>query len=407
MNSHRLKTLKIAIAGSTDDGKSTLIGRLLIDSGNATDDQLEAIAEESLRLGRPTPEIAWLTDGLSIEQTKLITIDVAYRTIRWQGYRLQLIDTPGHLEYIHNTATGLSQSDVLVLLIDISRQITPQTLRHLQLAKMFQIRHVAVVVNKMDTVGYRKRDFDTFLTHQFLPRCSHLLPGGTEIIPSSALEGHNIVYNLNKTAWYSGVTLMEFLLRSAHLQAQHRPAPTDCSLAKVYWTSEAPALTGIKLLSGRLQPGDTLYRYSDSALLQIREAYHYTTSASTIHPGQMAVIAHHPTRLEAGCQLISSVQWIHRPHTLTLSALVTDTIHVSEPHHWHTEAGTFQVTISSVTAEDPTQSPSHTTAHFARIQIQIPAYTPAMESFISKGLLIAPYGRLVAITGQVHPSAIP
>ena len=399
-------TLKIAIAGSTDDGKSTLIGRLLIDSGNTTDDQLQAIAEESHRLGRPTPEIAWLTDGLSTEQAKRITIDVAYRTIRWQGYRLQLIDTPGHLEFIRNTATGLSQAGVLLLLIDISREITPQTIRHLQLAEMFNIRHIAVVVNKMDTVSYSMSAFDDFVTQKFLPRCSHLLPDDTAIIPCSALQGHNIVHTLQKTPWYHGPTLMEYLIRHADARDIHPAAPSDYTLARLYWTSPDKTHTGIKLLTGRLHIGDSLFS-AHSSHLKIESMHRNCQPVSTLYPGQMAVITHNPYSCESESHLLSTVHLVEKPHTLSVSALITDTIEPHKSHRWYTRVHTATVSIRSISHDHTSPLDPSTTIYVGRLQLEVSLYTPAVSALSSGGLLIAPDGRLVAITGRIYPSSMP
>ena len=404
MTSPITDTLKIAIAGSTDDGKSTLIGRLLIDSGNTSDDQLQAIADESRRLGRPTPEIAWLTDGLSTEQAKRITIDVAYRTIRWKGYRLQLIDTPGHLEYIRNTATGLSQADILVLLIDITRDITPQTIRHLQLANMFDIRHITVLVNKMDTVDYRQSEFEAFVSRKFLPACSHLLPADTAIIPGSALQGHNIVHTHRKTPWYHGPTLMEYVLRHADAPGMDPIASTEYTLVRVYWTSPDKIYTGIKLLTGRLHTADSLFS-ARSSHLKIKGIYRNGQPVSILNPGQMAVITHEPHSFEAGSHLLSTVQWDENPCMLRISALITDTIDPRKPHRWHTQIHTAHATILGISHDYSNPPEPVTTPHVAHLHLEVPLHSPGMSFLMSRGLLLAPDGRLVAITGRIHPAS--
>lgn len=400
MTTETLKTLRIAIAGSTDDGKSTLLGRLLIDSDNVPQDQLRAISDESHRLGRPTPEIAWLTDGLSTEQAKLITIDVAYRTIRWKGCRMQLIDTPGHLEYIQNTASGLSQADVLVLMLDISRDFTPQTLRHLQLAHMFAISHVVIMVNKMDTVDYRENTFTSFV-QRFKSFCTPYIPVNTVFIPASALYGHNIVNNLNHTSWYSGPTLMDFLVDvdiPLQVHSQKKDTPT---LAFTYWIAPNQPLAGIKVLSGTIQASQMFYLPdAQNHPILIENIYKDKEPVRLLPEGHSAMIAFKsPTSLIPGIILSSSPL---QPLKIALkaSSLLMQRLRVSDAYRWITPLGSIIPDSIEATCSTHLTMPEADFPIFTDLVITLNHFNPYLLPFLQRGLLTDAEGHLISITGK-------
>lgn len=404
MTTESLRTLKVAIAGSTDDGKSTLLGRLLIDSDNVTHDQLEAIAAESRRLARPTPEIAWLTDGLSTEQAKLITIDVAYRTIRWKGWRMQLIDTPGHLEYIQNTATGLSQADALVLLLDISRDFTAQTLRHLLLAEMFAIPHIAVVVNKMDTVGYQSHIFESFVS-KFRSAAGALLPASVHFIPASALHGHNVVRSLGFTPWYTGYTLLEHLQHIAQSNASSNRGSDlqPVSFAKIFWISRSPARAGIKVLCGKIEAQNELYiPYKNNQKVIVKEIHHHGSQVEAIHAGQSAVITTEAEVPLLPDEIITDIPLLPSEITVQAQLLQLQNISSGDNYHWITPLRTFPVRNIKTTNTEPqltqvTEFPKFTSATF-----EISLFTEIPVQLLQKGLLTDSDGNVAAITGGIQ-----
>ena len=198
--------LRLVTCGSVDDGKSTLIGRLLFDSKQIFVDQLEHIEEASRRRGHATVDLALLTDGLRAEREQGITIDVAYRSFVTPRRRFQLADAPGHVQYTRNMVTGASTADVALILLDARQGVMEQTRRHAYITSILGIRHVAVAVNKMDLVGWSRERYEEIgreLEGLGLPDLT--------VIPISALHGDNIVDASEQMPWYEGPTLLEYL----------------------------------------------------------------------------------------------------------------------------------------------------------------------------------------------------
>ncbi len=206
-----LGMLRLIICGSVDDGKSTLIGRLLLDSSAVREDQLAHIAEASKRRGAATTDLSLLTDGLRAERQQGITIDVAYRFFSTARRHFVLIDAPGHEQYTSNMVTGASQADVAVILIDASRGMTPQTRRHAYLVHLLEIPVVVFAVNKMDMVGYSCDVFQRHVrevTSWFDASCRNKQ---AVCIPVSALDGDNVVNPTRSMLWYDGPHLLEYI----------------------------------------------------------------------------------------------------------------------------------------------------------------------------------------------------
>ncbi len=204
------RLVRISTAGSVDDGKSTLIGRLLFDSHAILDDQYAAIERSSSLTGESGVNLALLTDGLRAEREQKITIDVAYRYFATPKRRFIIADTPGHAQYTRNMVTGASRADVAVLLVDVRQGMTAQSKRHAFIASLLRVPHVVVAVNKMDLVGFDESRFQTVVA-EFLAFAERLQLNDLTFIPISALEGDNIVNRSQKTPWHSGPSVLEFL----------------------------------------------------------------------------------------------------------------------------------------------------------------------------------------------------
>lgn len=202
--------LRLATAGSVDDGKSTLVGRLLHDSKSVLADQLDAVERVSRDRGLATADLALLTDGLRAEREQGITIDVAYRYFATAKRSFILADCPGHVQYTRNTVTGASTADVVVLLIDARRGLLEQTRRHLAVASLLRVPHVVVAVNKIDLVDFSQSRF-VELDEQITTAASDLGIKTIHTVPVSALEGDNIVNRSSRTSWYEGPSLLELL----------------------------------------------------------------------------------------------------------------------------------------------------------------------------------------------------
>ena len=202
--------LRFATAGSVDDGKSTLVGRLLHDSKSVLADQLEAVERASLGRGQSTPDLALLTDGLRAEREQGITIDVAYRYFATPRRRFILADTPGHVQYTRNMVTGASTAELTVILVDARNGVVEQTRRHAAIAAMLRVPHVTLAVNKMDLVGYDEQVFAA-IAEEFTAYAGALGVPEITAIPISALTGENVVRSAASMDWYGGPTVLEHL----------------------------------------------------------------------------------------------------------------------------------------------------------------------------------------------------
>lgn len=208
----RKDLLRLLTAGSVDDGKSTLIGRLLFDSKKLYEDQLDALERDSKRCGNAGDHIdyALLCDGLKAEREQGITIDVAYRYFSTNRRKFIIADTPGHEQYTRNMITGGSTANLAIILVDARNGIITQTRRHSYLVSLLGIRHVVLAVNKMDLVGFSKERFDEIVA-EYRRFVAPLGIPDLQCIPLSALEGDNVVERSMRTPWYEGPALLEFL----------------------------------------------------------------------------------------------------------------------------------------------------------------------------------------------------
>ena len=198
--------LRLVTCGSVDDGKSTLIGRLLFDTKQIFVDQMEHIEETSKRRGDGYVNLALLTDGLRAEREQGITIDVAYRSFVTPRRRFQLADAPGHVQYTRNMVTGASTADVAVILVDARNGVVEQTRRHAYITSILRVPHVTVAVNKMDLVGWSRDRYD-----EIYADLETLGLPDLRVIPVSALEGDNVVDSSGNMPWYEGPALLEHL----------------------------------------------------------------------------------------------------------------------------------------------------------------------------------------------------
>ena len=250
--------LRLATSGSVDDGKSTLIGRLLFDSKQVLADQLEHVERVSEKRGDGYVNLALLTDGLRAEREQGITIDVAYRYFQTARRKFIIADTPGHVQYTRNMVTGASTADLSIVLVDARAGVVEQSKRHAFIASLLRIPHLVVAVNKMDLVDFDEAVFDD-IRADFTDFASEL--GFTEItfIPVSALEGDNVVDRSDRTPWYDGRSLLE------HLETVEVASDRNLEELRlpVQWvirpqTAEHHDYRGYagRLASGMLTPGD-------------------------------------------------------------------------------------------------------------------------------------------------------
>ena len=205
-----MQLLRFTTAGSVDDGKSTLIGRLLYDSKSIFEDQIDAIRKSSEKKGLDHVDLSLLTDGLKDEREQGITIDVAYRYFATPKRKFIIADTPGHIQYTRNMVTGASTANLALILIDARKGVIEQTARHSFIASLLQIPHIIVCVNKMDLVDYAEEQYNK-VVEQYKEFAAKLNVKDIRFVPISALHGDNIVNRSTEMAWYQGETLLHTL----------------------------------------------------------------------------------------------------------------------------------------------------------------------------------------------------
>lgn len=217
MENQNIELLRFTTAGSVDDGKSTLIGRLLYDSKSIFQDQLEAVEASSKNKGFDYVDLSLFTDGLKSEREQGITIDVAYRYFATPKRKFIIADTPGHIQYTRNMVTGASTANLAIILIDARKGMLEQTHRHAFIASLLRIPHAIVCVNKMDLVNYSESVFNDIVS-KFKAFSSKLSIQDIQFIPISALNGDNVVHRSEKMNWYEGSTLM-YHLENVHISS--------------------------------------------------------------------------------------------------------------------------------------------------------------------------------------------
>lgn len=210
-----MELLRFSTAGSVDDGKSTLIGRLLYDSKSIFQDQMDAIEAASTKRGEEYVNLALLTDGLRAEREQGITIDVAYRYFSTPKRKFIIADTPGHIQYTRNMVTGASTANLAIILVDARKGIIEQTYRHSYIASLLQIPHIIVCINKMDLVDWDEKTFNK-IVNDYKAFASKLDIKDVHFLPISALAGDNVVNRSENMSWYQGPTLM-YLLETIHI----------------------------------------------------------------------------------------------------------------------------------------------------------------------------------------------
>ncbi|MBU3063998.1 adenylyl-sulfate kinase [Nocardia sp. NEAU-G5] len=271
--------LRLATAGSVDDGKSTLIGRLLYDSKNLFTDQLAAIERVSAQRGDAAADLALVTDGLRAEREQGITIDVAYRYFTTPRRKFIIADTPGHVQYTRNMVTGASTADLALILVDARKGVVEQTRRHAFLASLLGVPHMTVCVNKMDLVGWSEQRFDE-IRAEFADFAAKLTVGDLTFVPVSALLGDNVVEPSAQTPWYPGPTLLRHLedvhiasdrnLIDARLPIQYvlRPGAAEAADSVAAHRAYAGTISG-----GIFKPGDEVVVLPSGRNTRVREIW--------------------------------------------------------------------------------------------------------------------------------------
>lgn len=251
--------LRFITAGSVDDGKSTLIGRLLYDSKSILQDQLEVLEKHSKNKNDDGIDLALLTDGLRAEREQGITIDVAYRYFSTSKRKFIIADAPGHLQYTRNMITGASNSDLMVILIDARQGVIEQTRRHSIIASLLKLKKVAVAINKMDMVDYSQEVYES-IKADYAKIAESLGLNEVSYFPISALKGDNIVSKSTQTDWYEGISLLEYLENVTLNEELNTGSRFQVQYVIRPQTEELHDYRGYagQILSGKFQKGDKI-----------------------------------------------------------------------------------------------------------------------------------------------------
>lgn len=255
----QMDILRFITAGSVDDGKSTLIGRLLYDSKSILQDQLEVLEKHSKNKNDDGVDLALLTDGLRAEREQGITIDVAYRYFSTTKRKFIIADAPGHVQYTRNMITGASNSDLMVILIDARQGVIEQTRRHSIIASLLKLKKVAVAINKMDMVDYSQEVFET-IKADYAKIAESLGLNEVSYFPISALKGDNIVSGSAQTDWYQGTSLLEYLENVTLNEELNTGSRFQVQYVIRPQTEELHDYRGYagQILSGKFQKGDPI-----------------------------------------------------------------------------------------------------------------------------------------------------
>ena len=286
----KLDLLRFITCGSADDGKSTLIGRMLYEAQLIFEDQVAALRNESQHLGTQEGDIdfALLVDGLAAEREQGITIDVAYRFFATDHRKFIVADTPGHEQYTRNMATGASTADVAVILVDAQNGVLTQTKRHSFICSLLGIRHVALAVNKMDLVDFNRDRFDS-IVRDYQAFAAQLNFEEITAVPMSALEGDNVVERSPKTSWFNGPTLIGFL----ETVGAHQTLSDEAFRMPVQWVNRPDrTFRGFSgtIVSGRVKPGDELRVLPSGETASVEDIVLYRNSLPTAVADQAVTI---------------------------------------------------------------------------------------------------------------------
>lgn len=291
-NYDKSELLRFTTAGSVDDGKSTLIGRLLYDSKAIFEDQMEAIELASKKTGEEEVNLALLTDGLRAEREQGITIDVAYRYFATPKRKFIIADTPGHVQYTRNMVTGASTANAAIILIDARHGVIEQTLRHAFIASLLQIPHVIVCVNKMDLVEYKEDVFQK-IHDDFNSFSAKLDIKDIRFIPISALKGDNVVDRSKVMNWYEGPTFM-YLLETIYIasDSNHIDARFPVQYVIRPQSKEFPDYRGYagRIAGGSFKPGDEVVVLPSGFSSKIKTADLYNKSLELAHTPQSVTL---------------------------------------------------------------------------------------------------------------------
>ncbi|MBY0245385.1 MAG: GTP-binding protein [Sphingobacteriaceae bacterium] len=287
-----MNILKFFTAGSVDDGKSTLIGRLLYDTNSILLDQLEALQTSNRKNDDGTIDLAILTDGLRAEREQGITIDVAYKYFQTDKRKFIIADTPGHIQYTRNMITGASTANLAIILVDARNGVVEQTIRHSYLVSLLEIKHIVVCINKMDMIDYNENKFNE-IVEKYKKLAEKLQLKNVQYIPISALKGDNVVQNSLNMSWYKGESLLNFLEEVNTENLEQSPL----ARMSVQWVirPQTEKLHDYRGYAGRIQSGtfkvnDEIMVVPSGVRTKIDKIEFFDAQLQEAHAGQSVII---------------------------------------------------------------------------------------------------------------------
>ncbi|NNM17450.1 MAG: GTP-binding protein [Croceitalea sp.] len=351
-----MEVLKIATAGSVDDGKSTLIGRLLYDTNSLTDDKIEAIKNSSQKRGYDYLDFSLATDGLVAEREQGITIDVAHIYFSTSNKSYIIADTPGHVEYTRNMVTGASTSQVAIILIDARKGVIEQTYRHFFINNLLRIKDVIVAINKMDLVGYDQSVFEDIKQNfEKLNKNSTYSEQNVSYIPVSALKGDNIVEKSNEMAWYQGETILQHL-ENLHTEDVSEERQSRFSVQTVIRpkTDEFHDFRGFagKINGGSFRVGDEITVLPSMTTSMIKSIYFYDKMFQEAKAGSsVTIMLEDEINIARGDMLVKSDELPKVEKDLTATVCWMDSKHLKSGAKYWVQHNTNKV-LSKITAID-------------------------------------------------------
>lgn len=295
-----METLRFITAGEIDDGKSTLIGRLLHDCGALYPDQLQALKKTSQRVRSEEIDFSLVTDGLGLEREKGITIDIAFRYFSTKKRKFILADCPGHWEYVRNYFTGATHADLAVILVDVTRGLSPQTVLHASLAACFGIRHLVFCINKMDLLAFDQALFHQ-LEEEILTLCAQWESSILQIIPTSAKLGDNVVTRSPRMPWYRGPSLL------AVLEDSQPTLFLDKALRVLIQGGQLNFFYGM-VVGGKLSSGDRVYAQPPGIPVTIKKLYSVGRDAEYAEAGDAVCLQIHEAFPLSRGQVLTSLE---------------------------------------------------------------------------------------------------
>ncbi len=280
--------LRFTTAGSVDDGKSTLIGRLFYDSKSIFEDQMEAIEKTSKSSGEEDVNLALLTDGLKAEREQKITIDVAYRYFATPKRKFIIADTPGHTQYTRNMVTGASTADLAIILVDASKGLLTQSRRHAFISSLLRIPHLVVAINKMDLVDYDEQVFNDIVS-EFRSFAKKLNVSNITYIPISALKGDNVVEKSENTDWYNGSSLL-YHLENVKVDAAENVIDFRLPIQYVIRPNQNFRGFSGRIASGHIRPGDEIKVLPSGLTSKVKEIVTRDENLEIAYPGDSVTL---------------------------------------------------------------------------------------------------------------------